>query len=208
MTKIRTTVLIAAVAAGALLLNRTIAAPDTTTKPASQGTVVAVCDVQKIMGSCKRAKKLNAEFRGHLDTLEKQADKNRQTLRDIQQSLKELSPGTEAFERQYRTATATAISLEIKQKTIEASIYRQYHIATLSLYKQITDTAGKLAKAKGIDLVIDLDARDPRGRSMKEIQQQISARNVLYAKENLDITADVLKAMDASFLRPDTKKGS
>ena len=208
MTKIRTIVLIAAAAAaGALLLNRTFAAPGATTKPAARATSVAVCDVLAVLTRCERARMLSAKFSGQLKNIEQQAKQDEQKLRDAEQSLEELAAGTAAYERQYQAVSRMAVGFDIQNKTAQANIKRKYYIATLSLYKEITDTVAELAKQRGIDIVIYRDGRALAGRSIQDIQRQMSGRKVLYAAGELDITDEVLKKMNAAFVIED-KAGS
>lgn len=208
MTRTRVAILTAAAAAvGALLLNRTFAAPQTTTMPVAQATSVAVCDVLAVLARCERAKMLSEKFAGQLKNIEAQAKQNEQKLRDAEQSLEELAVGTDDYERQYQAISGMAVGFDIRNKTARANIKRKYYIATLSLYKEITDTVAELARQRGIDIVIYRDGRAMGGRSVQELQRQMSGRKILYATGRLDITDEVLKKVNAAFAA-ENKSGS
>jgi Skp family chaperone for outer membrane proteins len=71
------------------------------------------------------------------------------------------------------------------------------------IYEKIEQTVADIAAKKGLDLVIP-DSRQPfpdtvDNINLDQLRGFIASRNVLYAHPSIDITSEVITAMDAKY---------
>ncbi len=152
---------------------------------------MAVVSVMKILQNCQATseepKKLMEEQTRHSAELQLLA----QELDTEQGQLQTLRIGTEDYLVQYKSVVdkqASLKALEDYYRQVAASRERQW---TEDLYKKILEATRKVAEEKGIGIV--LERTEPEFPIVPErFLVTISTHKVLYDKDCIDITADVL----------------
>ena len=69
---------------------------------------------------------------------------------------------------------------------------------TESLYAEIQAKVAEVAQRSGLDIVLGAEQVELPGANMRELLLDIKTNKVLYHAEGLDITTEVLAALDAS----------
>jgi Skp family chaperone for outer membrane proteins len=89
---------------------------------------------------------------------------------------------------------------EWKDERLRREYAAQHAAATNALYREAQGIIAEIAKSKGLQMVVKLDNANPNGRVTSAIiEHHISTRGILYAENELDVTQEVLDALNAAY---------
>lgn len=131
-----------------------------------------------------------------LDDLEARA----KVIREIEAQMKTLSPDS-ALYQELRSQRALKLGeAEARKKVGELQIKEDQRKFRFKVYQDILDASKFIAQERGIDLVLKIDAPSPEEDEERSgIELRILYRQTLYSSDRLDITADVIKKMNAEY---------
>ncbi|MBL9150348.1 MAG: OmpH family outer membrane protein [Phycisphaerae bacterium] len=200
----RRTFRILALIAAALVVGMVAARTLVPTRPA----VVAVVNLERVFNmSYIWANKL-AEIEAVKQALDAELSARQDEVKRLDEELKSFKEGS---------AAAVKLQPKVNEAISDFTAFRQF--ASLKMeaarskalretYEEIQAVTSKFASSNGIDMVIVDDSipKMSRGNAASTVQQ-ISARRVLYATKQFDISADLLAALNAAFpLNPGVKE--
>ena len=168
-------------------------AASTPAKPA----VVAVVDLEKVFNNLDSRKADEEKIIAMRDDMVAQADEMRDELELLTAELESLEAGSATMIEMNDQAISISGRLRAFETYGKLLIERDQAATLRNTYDLIRSEAGKLSKAKGIDLVLlndsipIVDLTDAAGTL-----QQISARRILWANDTLDITDELLAQMN------------
>ncbi len=165
--------LAALVAVGGISYTPTVAAAEV---PAARK--IAMVDMQRVINETKAGIRARKELEASGKTKQEKVDKKRTKLEADAAKLDGLS-GQRLAQAQEQLQK-DSMELQSMVMTLEQELGDQHNKLLEKMYKNSQEIVGKMAKDKGFDLVLVRDAM-----------------TVIYAKEGLDITADVVKAYDS-----------
>ncbi len=163
---------------------------------------VAVVNVALASEKYARTADLEAQFDAKRRRLREEQDGLRERIELTARSLKEeLKPGSEAFvARRKELAMLEAehqYFVESKQREIEAGLA----MSLRSIYGDIQFAVAEVAREKAIDIVVAgdtiPDSDQPDTPNMA--RQQILLQKVLYWSPRVDLTADVIVRLNATY---------
>jgi Skp family chaperone for outer membrane proteins len=151
-----------------------------------------------------RVVKMHKPFQDKLDALKKEAKdlddsfKARQAeFETVVNNLKKAAPGSPEFNRLQQQAGKLQGELQQFINTERANLQKKEATLYVGFYKQIDPAIGKVAKAKGLKLVLkDQESTFDENQNVQELLKALN-RSILY-QEGLDITADIVKELAAS----------
>jgi outer membrane protein len=143
---------------------------------AQAATSIATVDMQKIFTTSKEVKKINANLEKKFSSRKKSLLAEQKTLQDDAKKFEKNQSILKKSDLEKRRSQLTqeATSFRDKQTKFQQDLYAAQNEAMRDFMKTLTSSVGKVAKKKGIDVVLPNN-------------------NLLYAKSNLDITSDVMK---------------
>ena len=168
-------------------------ATNTPTKPA----VVAVVDLERVFNNLDSRKTAEEKIISKREDMIAQADEMRDELELLTAELESLEAGSATMMEMNDRAISISGRLRAFETYGQLLIERDQAATLRKTYDLIREEAGKLSKAKGIDLVLLndsiplVDLTDAAGTL-----QQISARRILWANNTLDITEELLAQMN------------
>jgi Skp family chaperone for outer membrane proteins len=160
------------------------------------------------------------EQRGHaeeaLRTMHREimgeAEQREGRIRSMQSELEQSrqqnaeQPPTPAQEKLEEDLVLDSLNYRRWQQVMAEKLDIERAIQLQDMYRAIRQAASEMAEAEGFDLVIVDDSGgelmfNPEARATREaqVQQQILARNVLFAGTTLDITSDLVARMNNRF---------
>ena len=163
------------------------------TKPA----VVAVVDLERVFNNLDSRKTEEDKIIAMREDMIAQADEMRDELELLTAELESLEAGSATMMEMNDRAISISGRLRAFETYGQLLIERDQAATLRKTYDLIREEAGKLSKAKGIDLVLLndsiplVDLTDAAGTL-----QQISARRILWANNTLDITEELLAQMN------------
>jgi Skp family chaperone for outer membrane proteins len=170
--------------------------------------VIAVVNLERVFNMSY----LWANKVAELETVKQSLDAE---LTARQDEVKQLSQELDSFKQ--GSAAAVKLQPKVNEAISDFTAFRQF--ASLKMeaarskalretYEQIQAATAKFATANGIDMVVVDDSipKMARGNAASTVQQ-ISARRVLFATKQFDISTDLLSTLNAAFpLNPGVKE--
>lgn len=117
-------------------------------------------------------------------------------IKNLQEEMDVLSPGSERYREKSEEVAKERARYEHKAKTWNEYIKNKFSEHALKIYKDIRDAVNKHASDNGYTFVFKLDpvlSIVPQG---EDVTDQINLRTVLYAANETDITADIIKMLN------------
>lgn len=169
-----------------------VAASGTQIAPAK----VAVVDVTKVLQNSKKHKAWQDKMTAEETQMKAEFQKDKKALESIQANMDVLKPGTPDYVNTMKEFLDKKGLLEAKDKFYQEKVNLEMQQWTEGLYVQMLDITKKIAQQKGLDLVLAQEELDVPAASLRDFMLNIRTKKVLYAAEQMDITDEVLTALD------------
>ena len=142
---------------------------------------IAMVDVDKILSDSKAAKSLQTQIQSKKESFQKEFSAKEKELKATETSLlaEQGKISAEEFNKKRKAYEEKIIETQKLFKKSRNSLDEGLNRSMMELRKNIVEAAAKIADDKGYDIVL-------------------TRESVLLAEKSLDITDDVLKALDAS----------
>ena len=141
---------------------------------------ITVVDIQRVLNDTKAGQKARKELESSSKVKQEKLDKKRAKLEADAGKLKSLSG--EGLARAQEQLQKESIELQSMLMTLEQELGDQHNKLLEKMYKNAQEIVSKIAKERGIDLVLVRDAM-----------------TVIYTKDGLDITSEIVKLYDAKY---------
>lgn len=169
----------------------------------AQAPKVAVANPAKIFNDLQELKDVRSKMEAERKVLEGVDREKKEALSALEASRDALKANSPQWQERNSELLKAAIEYEVWGRTTQANFQRDQKMQLKSVYERIEQTIGQIAKQKGYDLVIaDQRSELPDNLDRLNIDQLrsiINSRTVLYSTSAVDISADVLAAMDAEY---------
>ncbi|MDP7162215.1 MAG: OmpH family outer membrane protein [Phycisphaerae bacterium] len=157
---------------------------------------VAVCNVVQILNNYQKGQDLKVKLNDQLKETNAESEKRSQAIEEIRKELRGLKVGSKEYEDRFREIQRLTINhaawLEYKNSATE----RYYCRLTKEMYAEVRKTIAVVAKRRGFGVVLYIQ-RDPLATNkMRELLGEISQRKILYSDPSVDITDEVLSALN------------
>jgi Skp family chaperone for outer membrane proteins len=167
-------------------------------------TKIAVANAGKIFSEIKEKKDWEQKMLQDQNTLKDTAFQKQQkvkSLTDQRDNLRTDSPQYAEKDKELQTAK---IDFEVWAQIQQAESQRTNKMQTKALFDKIVNAVAEVATAKGIDLVIadqhpEIPDNFMEQATLEQLRALLGQRNVLYSSPQVDITQDVITAMDAKY---------
>ncbi len=175
-------------------------------KTAPSYTRLAVCDVANVFNKFTHATDLTNEFQGRRDRVKADDDEKAKQI-DAQMALvKELAVGSKKHDEETEKLQKMDVERQVWRKMQEASVMRDYRLATEKMYTEICEAVMATAKDQGYDIVLYRDSVELNSESPTELLGKIALRKVLYNDPAVDITDAVIERVNATYGKGAAKK--
>jgi outer membrane protein len=193
----RRTLVIALALLGMLLIFALPAQAQTTTGR------VAIVNAARVFNEIQETKDLRARLETERASLENEEKERRQRIRDLQSARDQLRPESPQYEERNRELQQALVDFEVWGRIMQNSLQRQQKLQMKNLFDKITVATEEVAKAKQIDLVIaEVHPELPENLDQINVDQLralINSRNVIFNAPQVDISSDIIAAMDARY---------
>lgn len=98
------------------------------------------------------------------------------------------------------------VKLRVWDEMQDAEVKSDRYVMTRVLHNRILAAIEAEAKLRGIDVVVHKTTPPPSDPSIVELLNRIRSKQVLYVRDELDLTAAVLKRIDDAYAKEDGKK--
>lgn len=170
-----------------------VAAGDKIVMPAKIGVV----EIAKVLQNCKKHTAWLDKMKAEQDRLKAEFQKTQKELETLQASMELYKVGSDDYIKTMGDFLDKKGLLESKNKFYEEKSNLQLQQWTEALYTDVLKIIAKVGQQKGLDMILSQEQLDLPAPSLRDFMLNIRTKKVLYNAESLDITADVLAAVDS-----------
>jgi len=168
-----------------------------------QPTKVAIANPAKIFQELKETGDLRKAMEAKETQVKNTQFEKQQKIKDLQARRDQLKPDSAGYADANKDLMQAAVDYEVWGKMIQAEVQQEQKRQLLNIFTRITNAVSEVATAKGIDLVVtDQRPEIPENLDQVNVDQLrglINSRNVLFFKPQIDISADVVAALNAKY---------
>lgn len=169
---------------------------------ASGSVKIAVCDPIKVLNQIQEGKDSMAKWKQEGDSLTDQATAKKSQLQSEQDALELILPTSDDYETKVETFIQHQADAQAWLQAAQMNMARKQRTEEKTMFDKILKTIGDLAQAQGLSVVIngahadfpELDKMDANA-----FVQTILLHTALYSDTKLDITQQVIIAMDKAY---------
>ena len=167
----------------------------------AQKSTVAVVDVQRAFNAVKEKSQIDAELTTMADKVKQEDASRTKTIKELQQDLSILSPGTAAHTQKQNDLEKAALSRQVWLNYQQLKLNRERALRVENMYKKMLATIGRVATAEGYTVVLfkEQPVRFNNVTKPEQMNAVIQVRKVLWSAPNLDLTEQVVLKMDAEY---------
>ncbi len=167
---------------------------------AAQPTKIAIVDVIKVRNGLNEAKVISAEIEAKLQKYEQEHKGRLEEIESLREDLSILTPDSEAFDEKQRQLLAKTVEAKTWQEVAKVEITHEHTIQLESLFRQIVQASTDIATLHGYDMVLSQEREiNFRNAKPKEIDALISLRKILWSRDEMDVTEQVIQKMNNDF---------
>lgn len=187
-------VLLGAVLLASVGYERGVAEGESQIQPAKIAVVAMSTLLEKNKKNTEWQEKASAEATRINDELEALADE----IRAIEAAMKTRKPGSSDHVKQKFEFMQKRAEIEAKDRFYQDDFQRKQKDWAEAMFQEVLSVVAKVAKEKGLDMVVAKEEYQFPSASANELILTIKTSKILYHAEYMDITADVLIALDES----------
>lgn len=159
---------------------------------------IAIVSIQRVLTEGEKAKAWDLKMRVEGEKMRSELEKLRDEIVAEEAILKTRKPEGSDYERLSRELMEKAMMLKAKDNFFQQDIMVRQERWTENAFKQVLAAAEKVAKDKGVDIVLAKEDYQWPARSANELAIVMRTSKVLYYAAGLDITDAVLSAWNAA----------
>ncbi len=161
-------------------------------------TKIAVVNLRSIFQDCKKSQEFKNQLTAEQQKAEGQMDKLVKEIEAIQADINTRKIGSSDYMDLTRQVMEKKAALEARQEYLQRELAFKEQVWTEALYTKILETIGEVAKEKELEMVFEKDQIELPAPNPTELMLAIRTHKLLYSAESLDITPEVLAAVDAA----------
>jgi Skp family chaperone for outer membrane proteins len=166
---------------------------------------IGVVDLRLVYATLQETQDAQHLLRGMQDSLDLKQKQDQQDLKELQDKItKDYKPGTDAHDKAMEDFDTKSLQLQQDEQTMKVKMVRAQGKQLVQAYNEIQAVVSDMAKKRGLDLVLVKSGQDapPNAADIanpETLGNLIFGRTVLYAGPNVDLTQDVITALDAAY---------
>jgi Skp family chaperone for outer membrane proteins len=183
--------------------------PTPAKKPAkrvARSLKLGVVDIGVLFKSYKRKDVLEEAINTRREAMKAEIDKEIGRIKDMSARLQksDLRPGSDAYNQAATDIKLANYALELKQKSLQASLKKHVEQQTLQILNELQKTIEEYGKTYRYDLILKIDRggrEGAKGELYAQFQEEIfraQISDILYFSRTLDITKNVERELNKS----------
>ena len=158
---------------------------------------IGIVSVRKIFNECKRSSAYRDTVGEQRREMEAELDKLNKEIELDKAGLKTLKPDSADYLATMKDVLTKTSSYEAQQKFYQQQLTLGEQRWIEALYQDVIRATANVARAKGLDLVLEKSEPELPAESGNELTLAISSHKVLYDAGCTDITEEVMAKVDA-----------
>ena len=167
---------------------------------------IATVNLAKVFNELQETKDFQQKLESDRKAIQAEAQKRGAEIEQLKKDRQLLKEGSDDFNKKQKELIEKTIAAQTWQQLIQADLFRQQKNQIKGLLDKIEETTKTIAEGKKIDLVVveqkvELPAEmdNVNADQLRAMIQMVNQRTVLYNNGKLDITGEVIAALDAAY---------
>lgn len=172
----------------------------------AQATKIATVNPARVFNEMQETKDLQQKMEAERRNLANTEREKKDHIKSLQDAREQLKPGTPQHQDKNRELLQAAIEFKAWGEMMQAEVARIQKQQMKGLFDRIEAAVAEVAAQRGIDLVladhrteITNEMLDNPQFNVQQLRELINQRDVLHTGKNVDISSDVIAALDAKY---------
>lgn len=155
---------------------------------------IGVVNSEKVLQQCKRGMSYQEQLKADQDKTIADLTKLKESMEADQEGLKVLKQGSDDYNKLLKQMLTKQAELDAQKQYQKQRLEGKDQEWTKSIYNDFLAIVSKIAQEKGLTMVIEKREMEP---TMTINEMMVSTRPIIYSGGCVDISAEVLAALDA-----------
>ncbi len=160
---------------------------------------IGVVDIGSVFEKYQKRIDLDQELKEQEKGFQDEINKKRKEIIDLDEETQLLDLGSESRSNNENLMERKNVELEGYAKFAERQLLKKYKDFFENIYQEVVLKVEEIGKQEGFDLIIKNEESDLKGGQISDLQFKIGIRTVLYHSDSVEITLDVLDALNTSY---------
>lgn len=167
--------------------------------PLLSPTVVGTVDLEATFNGLEEWDQLQVSLTQRADRMQEELNRRQEELEGLEADLEDYPQGSEKFKQAMKKFQMAAIELQgyVQFQQMKQQRYNDEKI--FELYDKIKMAARTLADEQGYDIILVNDSVVEIPENTDNILAQISSRRVLFARQQMDVTDQLIQTMNNEY---------
>jgi Skp family chaperone for outer membrane proteins len=157
---------------------------------------VGIVDVTKVLENCKKNKQWQEKAEADRSRVQAEFQQMRKDLEALQANIKQRKPGSSDYFSLMSEYEEKRAVMEGRNTFYENKFTQEMQQWMESLYTDFMKVTEMVAREKGLDVVLGKETLEMPAPTLRDFMLSVKTQKVLYSRPELDITDDVLAALD------------
>jgi len=157
---------------------------------------IGVVDVTKILENCKKNQQWQAKADADRAKVQAEFQQMRQDLEALQANIKLRKPGSSDYFSMMNEYEEKRAIMEGRNNFYESKFTQEMQLWMESLYNDFLKVVEMVARQKGLDMVVGKETLEVPAPTLRDFMLTVKTKTVLYNTPELEITDQVLTALD------------
>ncbi len=157
---------------------------------------VGIVDVTKILENCKKNKQWQEKAESDRSRVQAEFQQMRKDLEALQANIKQRKPGSSDYFSLMGEYEEKRAVMEGRNAFYENKYTQEMQQWMESLYSDFLKVTEMVAREKGLDVVLGKETLEMPAPTLRDFMLSVKTQKVLFSRSELDITDEVLAALD------------
>ncbi|KHE92355.1 MAG: OmpH family outer membrane protein [Candidatus Scalindua rubra] len=160
---------------------------------------IGIVDISSVFEKYKKRIDLDQELKEQEKGFQSEINKKKKEIIDLDEETQLLDLGSESRSSNENLLERKSVELEGYAKFAERQLLKKYKDFFENIYQEVIKKVEEVGIQEGFDLIIKKEESSLKGGEISDLQFKIGIRTVLYHSDSVDITLDVIDALNASY---------
>ena len=165
--------------------------------PLLSPSVVATVDLEKTFNGLEEWSQAQATEADRVAKMQEEVNRHQETISMMEADLEDYPSGSDKYKDAVKKYTLEALELQGYVQFQQSRQEGRSQAIIFELYEKIKTAAQKLADEHGYDIILVNDSVVAIPEATENVIREISSRRVLFAREQMDITDQLIQSMNA-----------
>jgi Skp family chaperone for outer membrane proteins len=160
---------------------------------------IGIVDISSVFEKYQKRIDLDQELKEQEKGFQDEVNKKRKEIIDLDEETQLLDLGSESRSSNENLMERKNVELEGYAKFAERQLLKKYKNFFENIYQEVVQKVEEIGKQESFDLIIKKEESDVKSGEISDLQFKIGIRTVLYHSDSVDITLDVIDALNSSY---------